>query len=118
MFHPFQSAAGPMLAAALTLTLAAVPRSSPAPSPVTHGNALAGVVTLVNQAARMFTVRAQNGRSTTLRLTGATRISGGKLEPSRYVQVRWMEVKGKPTATSIAISPAVPPASKTPSPRS
>ncbi|MEO8217072.1 MAG: hypothetical protein ABI718_08310 [Acidobacteriota bacterium] len=90
--------------------------ASPSPAPaIVHGNSLAGVVISVNQTAKTFIVRPHSGASVTLHLTGATRISGGTLAPSAHVQIRWMEVKGKSTATSIAIVPATPPAPR-PSP--
>jgi hypothetical protein len=112
--------------AAATLLLAAAASAEPPPSAKNHAKTLAGTVSAVDPSGKSLTVRDAKGKETTVVLTGATHVTGGKLEKGEKVTVRWMvrekqsvatvvmiqTPEGAPTASASNAAPA--PASPTP----
>ncbi len=91
--------------------------SGAAPSKAkTHGFALSGTVSSVDESQKTFVVRSAAGRETTLVWTGATKISGGTLKPGERVTLRYLDRDRKHIATSVRI--ATPLAEKRPTPAS
>ena len=78
--------------------------ATPTPRPKTHGNALSGTVVRVDGPKKVLVVRS-GGRETTLEMTPATSVHGGKLAEGQRVAVRWLEKEGKHVATSVRIEP-------------
>ncbi|HTO76555.1 MAG TPA: hypothetical protein VMQ61_10805 [Thermoanaerobaculia bacterium] len=117
------------LAAATLLLAAAAVSAEPQTSAKNHAKTLTGTVATVDPGGKSLTVRDAKGRETTVVLTGATRVTGGKLEKGEKVTVRWM-VREKqsvatvvmiqtpePSATASASNTAPAPASPTPKSR-
>jgi len=88
---------------ALAALLAGTASASPAAKPKNHGNALSGTVLRVDRSAGTVLIREGTGRETTLRVTGATHVKGGALNPGVRVAARWLEKDGHKIATSIRI---------------
>jgi len=114
------------LAAASLLLAAAAVSAEPQTSAKNHAKTLTGTVAAVDPAGKSLTVRDAKGKETTVVLTGATHVTGGKLEKGEKVTVRWMArdkqsvatvvmiqtPEGSPTASASNAAPA--PASPTP----
>lgn len=90
---------------ALAALLAAPASAFPTAKPKSHGNALSGTVLRVDRSAGTVLIREGSGRETTLRLTAATHVKGGALNPGAHVAARWLEKDGRKIATSIRIEP-------------
>src|SRR4029077_4038779 len=78
------------LAAATLLLAAAAVSAEPPTSAKNHAKTLAGTVAAVDPGGKSLTVRDAKGKETTVVMTGATRVTGGKLEKGEKVTVRWM----------------------------
>jgi hypothetical protein len=104
------------------MVLTALLLSEPLPNRVkSHGIALSGTVTSVDEARKSFAVRNSVGRDTRLVWTNATTVTGGKVTAGAKVTLRYLDKDGKHIATSIVIgepveartaTPAATPASK------
>jgi len=90
------------LAAAMLLLAAAV-SAEPPTSAKNHARTLTGTVTAVDPGGKHLTVRDARGKESTVVLTGATRVTGGKLEKGQKVTVRWMAHEKKSIATVVMI---------------
>ena len=91
------------LAAASLLLAAAAVSAEPQSSAKNHAKTLTGTVAAVDSAGKSLTVRDAKGKETTVVLTGATRVTGGKLEKGEKVTVRWMAHEKKSVATVVMI---------------
>lgn len=97
------------------LAIALTAASSDPPSKAkTHGYALSGTVTGVEEARKTFTVKSATGKSTSLVWTSATTVVGGKLKVGEKVTLRYLDKDGKHIATSVSVGE--PAAAATPSP--
>jgi len=94
-----------ILLAILPAAAAAAPEPTAAPS---HAHTLSGTVASMDESGRTVTVRDGKGKQTRVTTTGATRVSGGKLEPGARVTVRWVSRDHKSIATAVLVqAPAV-----------
>ncbi len=91
------------LVAATLLLAAAAGSAEPQSSAKNHAKTLTGTVAAVDPAGKRLTVRDAKGKETTVVLTGATRVAGGKLEKGEKVIVRWMVREKKSVATVVMI---------------
>jgi hypothetical protein len=91
------------LAAAMMLLAAAAVSAEPQTSAKNHAKTLTGTVAAVDPAGKSLTVRDAKGKETTVVLTGATRVTGGKLEKGEKVTVRWMTREKQSVATVVMI---------------
>jgi hypothetical protein len=110
------------IATCFGMVLAALLLGDPLPNRVkTHGIALSGTVTTVDEAHKSFAVRNSAGKDTRLVWTNATTVTGGKVTSGAKVTLRYLDKDGKHIATSIVIgepaeartaTPAATPSSK------
>jgi hypothetical protein len=91
------------LAAATLLLAAAAVSAEPPTSAKNHAKTLAGTVAAVDPGGKSLTVRDAKGKETTVVMTGATRVTGGKLEKGEKVTVRWMVREKQSVATVVMI---------------
>ena len=99
----------------LAVALAA-PLSGDSPNKAkTHGYALSGTITSVDEGHKAFVVRNAAGKSTSLVWTTATTVVGGQLKPGSNVTLRYLIKDGKHIATSVSVGEEV--AEKTPAPK-
>ncbi|HEY7112943.1 MAG TPA: hypothetical protein VIA45_08420 [Thermoanaerobaculia bacterium] len=91
------------LAAATLFLAAAAVSAEPQTSAKNHAKTLTGTVAAVDPAGKSLTVRDAKGKETTVVLTGATRVTGGKLEKGEKVTVRWMTREKQNVATVVMI---------------
>ena len=87
---------------ALPLVAAVAGAAEPPPSR-SHAHSLSGTVSSVDAAGHTLTVRDAKGKETRVATTGATRVTGGKLEPGAKVTVRWMVKDHKNVATAVLV---------------
>lgn len=98
----------------LAVALAA-PLSGDSPNKAkTHGYALSGTITSVDEAHKAFVVKNGAGKTTSLVWTAATTIVGGQLKTGANVNLRYLNKDGKHIATSVSVGEEV--AQKTPAP--
>ena len=110
--------------AILPLLVAVAASAAEKPDSRSHARTLAGKVTSLDPARRILAVRDGRGKETHLFLTGATRVSGGKLAPGAEVTVRWVSRDRRSVATAVrvhvteagATGPAAGPSSPSPTP--
>jgi hypothetical protein len=101
----------------LAMTLAVSLSGAPAPNKAkTHGYALSGTVSSVDESRKSFAVRNAAGKETRLVWTGATTVVGGKVTAGARVTLRYLDKDGKHIATSVVIGEATPPKTSTPVP--
>ena len=91
------------LAAATLLLATAAVSAEPPTSAKNHAKTLAGTVAAVDPGGKSLTVRDTKGKETTVVMTGATRVTGGKLEKGEKVTVRWMVREKQSVATVVMI---------------
>jgi hypothetical protein len=100
----------------LAVALAA-PLSGDSPNKAkTHGYALSGMITSVDEGHKTFVVKNAAGKSTSLVWTAATTVVGGQLKAGANVTLRYLNKDGKHIATSVSVGEEL--AQKTPSPKS
>ncbi len=105
------------IASLLAMALAVALSAEPAPSKVkTHGYALSGTVSSVDESRKTFAVRNGAGKETRLVWTDATTVVGGKLKPGDRVTLRYLDKDGKHIATSVVIGEATPSKTAVPGP--
>jgi hypothetical protein len=97
-----------LLAMAVALSLSGAPAPNKAK---THGYALSGTVSSVDESRKSFAVRNAAGKETRLIWTDATTVAGGKVKAGARVTLRYLDKDGKHIATSVVIGD--PTASKT-----
>jgi hypothetical protein len=97
----------------LAVALAA-PLSGDSPSK-THGYALSGTITSVDEGQKTFVVKNAAGKSTSLVWTTATTVVGGQLKAGSNVTLRYLNKYGKHIATSVSVGEEI--AQKTPAPK-
>ena len=103
------------IASFLCLALLASLSGEPLPNRVkTHGIALTGTVSSVDESHKSFAVKNSSGKETRLVWTNATTVVGGKVTAGAKVTLRYLDKDGKHIATSVVIGEPV--ASRTPSP--
>ena len=89
--------------------------SEPLPNKVkTHGVALTGTVSAVDESRKSFAVRNSAGKETRLVWTDATTVVGGKVRAGVKVTLRYLDKDGKHIATSVVVGE--PMAARTPAP--
>ena len=87
-------------ASLLALALVAPLSSDPLPNKVkTHGIALTGTVTSVDESHKSFGVKNSVGKETKLVWTDATTVAGGKVRSGAKVTLRYLDKDGKHIAT-------------------
>jgi hypothetical protein len=90
------------------MALTALLLGEPVPNRVkTHGVALFGTITSVDEASKSFAVKNSAGRETRLVWTNATSVTGGKVVTGARVTLRYLDKDGKHIATSIVIGEPV-----------
>lgn len=99
----------------LALAMAASLSSDSPSKAKTHGYALYGTVTSVDEGRKTFVVKNFAGKATSLVWTAATTVVGGQLKAGVSVNLRYLNKDGKHIATSVSIGE--PTASKSPSPK-
>jgi hypothetical protein len=83
--------------------------AAPAPNKArTHGYALSGTVSNVDEGRKSFAVRNAAGKETRLFWTNATTVSGGKVTAGARVTLRYLDKDGKHIATSVVIGEPTP----------
>ena len=92
------------IATCFGMALTALLLAAPQPNRVkTHGIALSGTVTTVDEARKSFAVRNSAGKDTRLVWTNATTVTGGRVTAGAKVTLRYLDKEGKHIATSIVI---------------
>jgi hypothetical protein len=89
-----------LLAMALAVSLSGAPAPNKAR---THGYALSGTVSSVDEGRKSFAVKNAAGKETRLIWTDATTVSGGKVKAGARVTLRYLDKDGKHIATSVVI---------------
>ena len=112
---------GPMckigIVSLLAMALAASLSGAPAPGKAkTHGYALSGTVSSVDEARKSFSVRNAAGKETRLVWTDATTVYGGKVKAGANVTLRYLDKDGKHIATSVVIGDPAPAKTAVPGP--
>jgi hypothetical protein len=101
----------------LAMALAASLSGAPAPNKAkTHGYALSGTVSNVDESRKSFAVRTSAGKETRLIWTDATTVVGGKVKAGARVTLRYLDKDGKHIATSVVIGDPTAPKTPAPSP--
>ena len=96
------------IAAYFGMVLTASLFGEPLPNRVkSHGIALSGTVTSVDETRKSFAVRNSAGKDTRLVWTNATTVTGGKVTAGANVTLRYLDKDGKHIATSIVIGAPV-----------
>ena len=96
------------IASCFGMVLTALLLSEPPPNRVkTHGIALSGTVSTVDESKKSFAVRNSAGKETRLVWTNATTVAGGKVRAGAKVTLRYLDKDGKHIATSIVLSEPV-----------
>jgi hypothetical protein len=97
------------MASLLAMVLAAALSGAPAPNKAkTHGYALSGTVSSIDESRKSFVVRNAAGKETRLVWTDATTVAGGKVTAGARVTLRYLDKDGKHIATSVVIGEPVP----------
>ena len=105
------------IASLLAMALAAALSGAPAPNKArTHGYALTGTVSSVDENRKSFVVRNAAGKETRLVWTNATTVAGGKVMAGASVTLRYLDKDGKHIATSVVIGELTAPKTPTPVP--
>jgi hypothetical protein len=105
------------IASLLAMALAAALSGAPAPNKAkTHGYALSGTVSSVDESRKSFVVRNAAGKETRLIWTNATTVAGGKVTAGARVTLRYLDKDGKHIATSVVIGEPMAPKTSTPVP--
>lgn len=105
------------MASLLAIVLAAPVPTDPPAKVKTHGYALSGTITAVDEARKAFVVKNAAGKETRLVWTSATSVVGGKLKAGEKATLRYLDKDGKHIATSVSLGePAS--AKTTPGPKS
>jgi hypothetical protein len=103
------------IASVLAMALAAALSGAPAPNKAkTHGIALSGTVSSVDEGRKSFVVRNAAGKETRLVWTDATTVAGGKVTAGARVTLRYLDKDGKHIATSVVVGEPVPTATPPP----
>jgi hypothetical protein len=102
-----------LLAMALAVSLSGAPAPNKAK---THGYALSGTVSSVDEGRKSFVVRNAAGKETRLVWTGATTVVGGKVTAGARVTLRYLDKDGKHIATSVVIGEPTAPKVSSPAP--
>jgi hypothetical protein len=103
------------LASFFGMVVAASLLGEPLPNKVkTHGIALTGTVSSVDESRKSFVVKNSVGKETRLVWTDATKVVGGKVVAGAKVTLRYLDKDGKHIATSVALGEPV--AARTPAP--
>jgi hypothetical protein len=93
----------------LALALAVSLSGAPAPNKAkTHGYALSGTVSNVDESRKSFAVRNAAGKETRLIWTDATTVVGGKIKAGARVTLRYLDKDGKHIATSVVVGDPTP----------
>jgi hypothetical protein len=71
-----------------------------------HAMTMSGTVSSVDQGAKTFSLKAKDGKETSISWTDATKVRGGELKDGERAEVSVFPKDGKNIATSIRISPA------------
>jgi len=96
------------IAACFGMVLSVSLLGEPLPNRVkSHGIALSGTVTSVDETRKSFAVRNSAGKDTRLVWTNATTVTGGKVTAGAKVTLRYLDKDGKHIATSIVIGEPV-----------
>ena len=96
------------IATCFGMVLTALLLCEPLPNRVkSHGIALSGTVTSVDETRKSFAVRNSAGKDTRLVWTNATTVTGGKVTAGARVTLRYLDKDGKHIATSIVIGEPV-----------
>jgi hypothetical protein len=82
----------------------------------THGIALSGTVTSVDEVRKSFAVKNSAGKETRLVWTNATTVTGGKVMAGAKVTLRYLDKDGKHIATSIVLGDPILARTATPGP--
>ena len=91
----------------LAMALAASLSGAPAPNKAkTHGYALSGTVSSIDESRKSFAVKNAAGKETRLVWTDATKVVGGKVKTGARVTLRYLDKDGKHIATSIVVGEA------------
>jgi hypothetical protein len=105
------------IAVLLAMALAAALSGAPAPNKArTHGYALSGTVSIVDESRKSFVVTNAAGKETRLVWTGATTVVGGKVTAGARVTLRYLDKDGKHIATSVVIGEPTAPKTSSPVP--
>jgi hypothetical protein len=105
------------IATCFGMVLTALLLGEPLPNRVkTHGIALSGTVTTVNETRKSFAVRNSAGKDTRLVWTNATTVTGGKVTAGAKVTLRYLDKDGKHIATSIVVGEPTEARTATPAP--
>jgi hypothetical protein len=104
-----------LLAMALAVSLSGAPAPNKAK---THGYALSGTVSSVDESRKSFAVRNAAGKETRLVWTDATTVVGGKVKAGARVTLRYLDKDGKHIATSVVIGDPTAPKASSPVPLS
>jgi len=80
----------------------------------THGYALTGTISAVDETRKTFVVKGSGGKDTALSWTAATAFVGGKLKVGEKVTLRYLDRNGKHIATTVSIGESA--AARTPTP--
>lgn len=91
---------------ALFSFVAAIGVMSAASSKSVHAMTMSGTVSAVDQKAKTFSLKDDNGKLTAITWTAATRVMGGALKDGDRVSVSVFPKDGKNVATSIRIASA------------
>jgi hypothetical protein len=93
----------------LSMALAVSLSGAPAPGKAkTHGYALSGTVSSVDEVQKSFAVKNAAGKETRLFWTNATTVAGGKVTAGARVTLRYLDKDGKHIATSVVIGDPTP----------
>jgi hypothetical protein len=99
------------------MVLTALLLGEPLPNRVkTHGIALSGTVSTVDESKKSFAVISYSGKTTRLVWTNATTVVGGKVTTGAKVTLRYFDRDGKHIATSIALGEPAGATTPTPGP--
>lgn len=102
-----------LLAMALAVSLSGAPAPNKAK---THGYALSGTVSSVDESRKSFAVKNSAGKETRLIWTDATTFVGGKVKAGARVTLRYLDKDGKHIATSVVIGDPTPAKTAVPGP--
>jgi exonuclease VII large subunit len=91
---------------AIAALVAAFTVASASPAKSVHAMTVSGTVSAVDQKAKTFSLKDDNGKQTAITWTAATRVKGGVLKDGDRVNVSVFAKDGKNIATSIRIASA------------
>ena len=89
----------------LALAMAAALSADSPNKAKTHGYALYGTVTSVDESRKTFVVKNFAGKATSLVWTAATTVVGGQIKAGVSVNLRYLNKDGKHIATTVSNTP-------------